>query len=123
MRLYELLGLGDADCSVAIIKNAVSRKLGRKDIIKIDADLPINLDVIGYVDPGATVNIIREGALSEKRIIGKPLRLTNVIRCRNPRCITSVEQELPHVFCLTDPENGVYRCLYCETKGTAPDEK
>ena len=123
MRLYELLGLGDADCSVAIIKNDVSRKLGRKDIIKIDADLPINLDVIGYVDPGATVNIIREGALSEKRIIGKPLRLTNVIRCRNPRCITSVEQELPHVFCLTDPENGVYRCLYCETKGTAPDEK
>ena len=123
MRLYSLLGLDSLDVSVAIIKNVVSRKMGKKDIIKIDADLPINLDVIGYVDPGATVNIIREGALSEKRIIGKPLRLTNVIRCRNPRCITSVEQELPHVFCLTDPENGVYRCLYCETKGTAPDEK
>jgi Aspartate carbamoyltransferase, regulatory subunit len=123
MRLYELLGLGEADCSVAIIKNAASRKLGRKDIIKIDADLPINLDVIGYVDPQATVNIIRDGALAEKRIIGKPLRLTNVLRCKNPRCITSVEQELPHVFCLTDAENGVYRCLYCETKGTAPDGK
>ena len=123
MRLYELLGLGEADCSVAIIKNAVSRKLGRKDIIKIDADMPVDLDVIGYVDPGATVNIIREGALAEKRIIGKPMRLTNVIRCKNPRCITSVEQELPHIFCLTDSENGVYRCLYCETKGTAPDEK
>ena len=109
MRLYELLGLGEADCSVAIIK--------------IDADLPINLDVIGYVDPQATVNIIRDGALAEKRIIGKPLRLTNVLRCKNPRCITSVEQELPHVFCLTDAENGVYRCLYCETKGTAPDGK
>ncbi len=123
MRLYELLGLGEADCSVAIIKNAASRKLGRKDIIKIDADIPIDLDVIGYVDPQATVNIIREGSLVEKRIIGKPERLTNVIRCKNPRCITSVEQELPHVFCLTDAENGVYRCLYCETKGTAPDEK
>ena len=106
-----------------LIKNAASRKLGRKDIIKIDADLPINLDVIGYVDPQATVNIIRDGALAEKRIIGKPLRLTNVLRCKNPRCITSVEQELPHVFCLTDAENGVYRCLYCETKGTAPDGK
>ena len=123
MRLYELLGLGEADCSVAIIKNAVSRKLGRKDIIKIDADMAVDLDVIGYVDPGATVNIIREGSLVEKRIIGKPRRLTNVIRCKNPRCITSAEQELPHIFCLTDAENGVYRCLYCETKGTAPDGK
>ena len=123
MRLYELLGLGEADCSVASIKNAVSRKLGRKDIIKIDADMPVDLDVIGYVDPGATVNIIREGSLVEKRIIGKPMRLTNVIRCKNPRCITSAEQELPHIFCLTDAENGVYRCLYCETKGTAPDGK
>ena len=123
MRLYELLGLDEADCSVAIIKNAVSRKRGRKDIIKIDAEIPLNFDVIGYVDPQATVNIIRDGCLIEKRVIGKPERLTNVIRCKNPRCITSVEQELPHVFCLTDAENGVYRCLYCETKGTAPDGK
>ena len=123
MRLYQLLGLDEVDCSVAILKNVVSRKLGRKDIIKIDAEMPLDLDVIGYVDPQATVNIIKDGALVEKRIIGKPLRLTNVIRCKNPRCITSVEQELPHVFCLTDAENGVYRCLYCETKGTTPDEK
>ena len=123
MRLYELLGLGEVDCSVAILKNVVSRKLGRKDIIKIDAEMPLDLDVIGYVDPQATVNIIKDGALVEKRIIGKPLCLTNVIRCKNPRCITSVEQELPHVFCLTDAENGVYRCLYCETKGTTPDDK
>ena len=120
MRLYELLGLGELDCSVAIIKNVVSHKLGRKDIIKIDADIPVDFDVIGYVDPQATVNIIRGGNLIEKRTIGKPERLTNVIRCKNPRCITSAEQELPHVFRLTDPENGVYRCLYCETKGTAP---
>ena len=123
MRLYELLGLGEADCSVAILKNVVSRKLGRKDIIKIDEEMSLDLDVIGYVDPQATVNIIREGSLVEKRIIGKPERLTNVIRCRNPRCITSVEQELPHVFVLTDAENGVYRCLYCETRGTTPDDK
>ena len=116
MRLYQLLGLDEVDCSVAILKNVVSHKLGRKDIIKIDAEMPLDLDVIGYVDPQATVNIIKDEALVEKRIIGKPLRLTNVIRCKNPRCITSVEQELPHVFCLTDAENGVYRCLYCETK-------
>ena len=116
MRLYELLGLGEADCSVAIIKNAASTKQGRKDIIKIDAEIPVSFDVIGYVDPGATVNIIREGSLVEKRIIGKPACLTNVIRCKNPRCITSVEQELPHVFVLTDSVQGIYRCMYCETK-------
>ena len=116
MRLYELLGLDDADCSVAIIKNAFSAKQGRKDIIKIDAEIPISFDAIGYVDPSATVNIIREGNLVEKRVIGKPERLTNVIRCKNPRCITSVEQELPHVFKLTNPEKATYRCIYCETK-------
>ena len=116
MRLYHLLGLDETDCSVAIIKNAYSEKLGRKDIIKIDAEIPVSFDVIGYVDPGATVNIIREGSLVEKRIIGKPERLTNVIHCKNPRCITSVEQELPHVFVLTDPAQGIYRCIYCETK-------
>ena len=116
MRLYQLLGLEDADCSVAIIKNAASTKQGRKDIIKIDAEIPISFDVIGYVDPQATVNIIRESSLVEKRIIGKPEQLTNVIRCKNPRCITSVEQELPHVFRLSDPAEGIYRCIYCETK-------
>ena len=116
MRLYELLGLGDVDCSVAIIKNALSSKKGRKDIIKIDAEIPVDLDVIGYVDPDATVNIIRDGCLVEKVTIGKPEKLVNVIRCKNPRCITSVEQELPHIFKLTDAQQGIYRCLYCETK-------
>ena len=116
MQLYELLELGKLDCSVAIIKNAVSQKQGKKDIIKIDADIPVNLDVIGYVDPGVSVNIIRNGVLVEKRTIDMPLLLTNVIRCKNPRCITSVEQELKHVFKLTDRENKVYRCVYCETK-------
>ena len=118
MRLYELLGLETLDCSVAIIKNAHSEKHGKKDIIKIDAEIPLDLDVIGYVDPGASVNIIRDGKLVEKRSIDMPPLLTDVIYCKNPRCICSVEQELKHVFKLTDKENKVYRCLYCETKAT-----
>ena len=116
MKLYELLGLADLDCAVAIIKNAASDKMGRKDIIKIDADIHPNLDVIGYIDPDATVNVIRDGELVEKRSIPAPKRLVNVIRCKNPRCITSVEQELDQVFVLTDPEKKTYRCLYCEIK-------
>ena len=116
MRLYELLGLEALECSVAIIKNVHSDKMGKKDIIKIDADIPLNLDVIGYVDPGVSVNFIRDGKLVEKRRIEMPETLTNVIFCKNPRCITSCEQELKHVFKLTDRKNKVYRCLYCETK-------
>lgn len=116
MRLYELLKLDEADCSVAIIRNASSTKMGKKDIIKIDAELPINFDVIGYVDPGATVNVIRDGKLTEKRTIDMPVELVNVIHCKNPRCITTTEQELTQIFRLTDRENKVYRCLYCETQ-------
>ena len=116
MQLYDLLGLSELECSVAIIKNVSSRKMGKKDIIKIDADIPVNLDVIGYVDPNATVNIIRGGVLVEKKTIDMPQLLTNVIKCKNPRCITSTEQELPHVFRLTDREHKIYRCIYCETK-------
>ena len=116
MKLYDLLGLGELDCSVAIIKNAASHKKGRKDIIKIDADIPVNLDMIGYVDPGATVNIIKDGKLVEKRNIEMPEMLVNVIKCKNPRCITSCEQEIDHIFKLTDREHKVYRCVYCETK-------
>ncbi len=116
MKLYELLELEKLDCSVAIIKNVHSQKQGRKDIIKIDADIPVNLDVIGYVDPGVTVNVIRDGVLVEKKRIDMPETLVNVIFCKNPRCITSCEQELKHIFKLTDRKNKVYRCLYCETK-------
>ena len=116
MKIYDLLGLAELDCSVAIIKNVHSGKMGKKDIIKIDADIDINVDVIGYVDPEATVNIIRNGELTEKSTIDMPESLTNVIKCKNPRCITSVEQELDHIFKLTDKENKVYRCIYCETK-------
>jgi aspartate carbamoyltransferase regulatory subunit len=116
MQLYDLLHLDRLDCSVAIIKNVVSRKMGKKDIIKVDADIPVNIDVIGYIDPDATVNIIRDGVLAEKMTIRMPVILRNVIYCKNPRCITTTEQELDHVFKLTDPENKVYRCVYCETK-------
>ena len=116
MRLYELLKLDDLDCSVAIIKNVVSKKMGKKDIIKIDSSTHIDLYVIGFVDPQATVNIIRDGELIRKRCIDMPHELTNVIKCMNPRCITTTEQELDHVFRLTDPENKIYRCIYCETK-------
>ena len=116
MELYRILGLGDLDCTVAILKNVTSAKHGRKDIIKIDQIMELDWDVIGYVDPNITVNIIKDGVRVEKRQLKLPERITNVIHCKNPRCITSVEQELPHVFRLTDPENRVYRCIYCETK-------
>ena len=119
MRIYTLLKLDELDCSVALINNAVSNKMGKKDIIKIDADIPVNLDIIGYVDPGATVNVIPDGQLVEKRRIEMPERLVNVIRCKNPRCISMVEQELDQVFRLTDREQNVYRCIYCETKASA----
>ena len=116
MQIYKLLGLGGLDASVALINNAPSRKMGKKDIIKIDAEISVNLDVVGYVDPGVTVNVIRDGKLAEKKTIAMPETLTNVIKCKNPRCITSVEQELDHVFKLTDKEQNIYRCVYCETK-------
>ena len=116
MKLYELLGLDAIECSVALIRNVSSKKMGRKDIIKIDGDVVVNLDVIGYVDPEATVNIIKDGKLVEKKSIPMPEQLVNVIQCKNPRCITSCEQELDHIVRLTDREQKVYRCVYCETK-------
>jgi aspartate carbamoyltransferase regulatory subunit len=116
MKLYELLGLDELDVSVALIKNVVSKKMGRKDIIKIDADIPVNVDIIGFVDPGATVNFIKNGELVDKKTIEMPEILTNVLKCKNPRCISSCEQELSQIFRLTDREHKVYRCIYCETK-------
>ena len=115
MQLYKLLRLDELDCSVALIKNAASRKMGKKDIIKIDAEFSVNMDILGYVDPDVTVDIIRDGKLVEKKELTLPQRLTNVIYCKNPRCISSTEQELPHVFLLSDPAKRVYRCMYCET--------
>ena len=118
MRIYELLGLGNLDCTVAIIKNSNSRKMGKKDIIKIDAEIDVDLDILGYVDPNITINVIKNGELIEKKAVTLPETLTNVIKCKNPRCITATEQELKQVFKLTDRENRVYRCLYCETKAS-----
>jgi len=116
MTLYNFLGLDELDCQVALIKNAESVKMGRKDIIKIDRVIDINMDALGYLDPGVTVNIIKDGKLAKRQSIDIPERIENVIKCKNPRCITTVEQELPHIFTLRDKENRVYRCLYCESK-------
>lgn len=116
MIIYRLLHLEDLDCSIAIIKNAMSSKMGKKDIIKIDADFHLDLDVLGYIDPDITINVIKDGCLTGKLHLELPERLTNVITCRNPRCITSVEQEIDHIFKLTDKENRIYRCVYCESK-------
>ena len=116
MKLYEMLHLDRLDCSVAIIKNAHSRKDGKKDIIKIDALIELDFDLIGYFAPAAVINIIRDAVVFEKRAASLPKILTNVIQCKNPRCITTVEQELDQVFQLSDPELRIYRCIYCETK-------
>ena len=116
MKLYKILGLDSLDCQVALIKNAESQKLGRKDIIKIDRIIDVNLDAIGYIDAGITVNIIENGKLAKRTHIEPPEDITDFIKCKNPRCITTTEQELPHVFKLTDRENLVYRCIYCESK-------
>lgn len=116
MQLYKLLNLDSLDASVALIKNVPSKKMGKKDIIKIDADIDLDFDVIGFVDPSATVDIIRNGVLVKKKSIALPEKLTNVIFCKNPRCITSVEQEIDHIFKLSDPDKKEYRCIYCETK-------
>ena len=114
MKIFTLLKLDELDCSIALIKNVPSKKMGKKDIIKIDADIEVNTDILGYIDPDITVNVIKDGEIVEKKRIALPERLTNVISCKNPRCITTTEQELPQIFNLTDPEKRVYRCLYCE---------
>ena len=116
MELYNILGLDKLECTVAILKNVTSGKLGRKDIIKIDREMDLDWDLIGYVDPSIPVTIIRDGALAEKRTLKLPERIRGVLKCKNPRCITSVEQELTQEFVLTDPEKRVYRCRYCETQ-------
>ena len=121
MELYRILNLDKLQCSVAVLKNVTSRKMGRKDIIKIDEIIDLNFDVLGYVDPGITVSIVRDGKLDRKFSVELPERVTDVIRCKNPRCITSTEQELPHIFKLTDREKRVYRCIYCESRAKGGD--
>lgn len=112
MQIYQLAGLDDLDCCVALIRNARSGKYGHKDIIKIESMIDLDLDVLGYIDPDITIDIIRDGKIVEKKKLVKPKMLKNVIRCRNPRCITTVEEEIEHIFILG--ENNKYRCLYCE---------
>ncbi len=117
LEIYYNLGLDKLDCQVAIIKNARSNKMGRKDIIKIEGGLDqIDLKVLGYIDHNITVNIIHDDRIVEKKRLSLPQKITNVIKCKNPRCITSIEQELPHVFYLADEKKEIYRCLYCEQK-------
>lgn len=117
MEIYNLLHLDALDCSVAIIKNASSSKMGKKDIIKIDSLIELDMDILGYVAPDATVDVIQGEKLVEKKKMTLPEKLTNVIFCKNPRCITTTEQELPNIFHLTDSSTKEYRCAYCETQG------
>ncbi len=124
MDIYRYLRLDKMDCSVAIIKNARSSKMGRKDIIKIECPIEeLDLDALGFVDHQITVNIIQDGEIVEKKKLHLPKKLVNIIRCKNPRCITSIEQELEQVFFLADPEKEVYRCLYCEEKYSSSRKK
>lgn len=117
MEIYKYLNLDKLDCTVAIIKNARSAKMGVKDIMKIECPIDfIDLDILGFIDHNITINIIKDEEIIEKKTLHLPRKIKNVIKCKNPRCITSVEQELDHVFVLTDPENEVYRCMYCEEK-------
>ena len=116
MKVYNFLNLGDLDCTVALIKNVPSKKTGKKDIIKIDSDVTIDFNVLGYIAPEVTVNVIKEGKSVEKKKLELPIEVKNVIKCKNPRCITSVEQGIDQVFKLVDKENRVYRCIYCESK-------
>lgn len=117
MEIYRYLKLDKLDCCVAIIKNARSNKMGKKDIIKVECSPEmLDLDILGFIDHRITVNIIRDGEIVEKKTLKLPKQISNVIKCKNPRCITSIEQELEHVFFLADEEKEIYRCKYCEEK-------
>ena len=114
MEIYNVLKLGKLDCTVALIKNANSVKMGKKDIVKIGTLMDLDLDVLGYMDPGITVNVIRDGEVTERRHLWLPERVVGVLKCKNPRCITSVEVNAVHEFRLADKEKKIYRCIYCE---------
>lgn len=117
LSIYHDLKLDELDCCVAIIKNAKSNKMGKKDILKVECDInSLDLDILGFIDHNITVNIIKDEKIVEKMALKLPQQIKNVIKCKNPRCITSIEQELDQIFYLTDPEKEVYRCKYCEEK-------
>ena len=115
MEIYQYLNLDKLDCSVAIIKNAKSKRLGRKDIIKVEHNINMDLKVLGFIDPNITINVISNSVIINKINLELPNEVENVVKCKNPRCITSVEQEIVHKFKLTDKENKIYRCVYCDT--------
>ena len=119
MEIYNVLKLGELDCTVALIQNAESSKRGKKDIIKVGTLLDLDLDVLGYLDPGITVNIIRDGKVDKRYHLWLPERVVGVIKCKNPRCITSVEVNAVHEFRLADKEKKIYRCIYCEHEAKA----
>ena len=124
MDIYKFLELDKLDCSVAIIKNARSKKSGKKDIIKIEDKLDIDLEVLGFIDPNITVNVVDQGRIVEKKHLTLPQKVVNVVRCKNPRCITSIEQELPQIFRLVEGgDHPVYRCAYCEQEYSAKHKK
>ena len=124
LSIYEHLGLDKLDCTVAIIKNARSNKMGKKDILKVECDINmLDLDVLAYIDHNITVNVIKDGEIVDKKDLVLPRQIRNVIHCHNPRCITSIEQELPHIFYLADPAREIYRCKYCEEKYTEHSKK
>ena len=116
MNIYEFLKLNNLDCQVAIITNAKSKKTGKKDIIKIDSNIDLDIDKLSFLDPGATLNVVKDNVIVEKRKLKLPDTIVNVAKCKNPRCITSEERALDQIFILTDRENVVYRCKYCESK-------
>jgi len=117
LQIYHDLKLDELDCTVAIIKNVKSNKMGRKDILKVECPVEaLDLDILGFIDHNITVNVIKDNSIVEKKILHLPKKVTNVIKCKNPRCITSIEQELDQIFTLADPEKEVYRCMYCEEK-------
>ena len=124
MTIYHDLKLGKLDCTVAIIKNARSNKMGKKDIIKVECPIDmLDLDILGYIDHNITVNIIKDGEIVEKKQLKLPKKIVNIIKCKNPRCITSIEQGLDQIFLLSDEEKEVYRCLYCEEKSRGTRKK
>lgn len=116
MQIYNMLNLDSLECSVAVLRNVPSKKMGKKDIIKIDRAIDINFDVLGFISPNITVDVVRDGAVAEKKHIDLPEQLTDILTCKNPRCITSTEQDIHHIFRLTNKETGTYRCVYCDTK-------
>ena len=124
MRIYHDLKLDELDCTVAIIKNAKSNKMGKKDIIKVECPIEaLDLDILGFIDHNITVNVIKLDKIVEKMELRLPKQVKNVIKCKDPRCITSIEQELDHIFILSDPEKEVYRCKYCEEKYINPKRR